>query len=355
MNKKKYQSIFAILLALVLLMVIWGVVPVFRNLGIIDDVIISSPSQVANAQTRSIVPSSPPIINIVFPQDGQGNAVAVEQSRAVNVSAWYPEAVNCNPPEPALSLYYLGQRMYVAKNNEPLEAVNIKPYLTVKNLTGRSFPAIVFDNIPVNLSEDPSSKYSLVLASRDSVGNGSVWIHGIDSRTISPYPISPLGITKVDPKNGPWDLDSRIQIVFPHDEHGSYTASESATFVNVAVDLFKHGTLESVPLDYPNAALQNYVREPYLLIAEGNQPFSEGENNKRWLPQKTTYTINGKTYPRWVFNDIPVTPGTTYHFMVLVGRGSRPPWVTTFPTVWTHAADTRTIMPEPQVPPACIP
>ena len=355
MSKKKYQTVFALLLALVLVMLIWRAVPVLRNLGIIEDVMISFPSQEANAQTRSIVPSTPPTINIVFPQDGQGNAVAVEQSHGVNVSAWYLEAVNCNPPEPALSLYYLGQRLYMAKNNEPLETVNVKPYLALKNLKGKSFPAIMFDNIPVNLSKDPSGKYSLVLASHDSVGNGSVWIHGIDSRTISPQPIVPLGITKVDPKSGPWDLDSRIQIVFPHDERGNYASPESATFVNVAVDLFKHGTLESVPLDYPNAALQNYVREPYLLIAEGNQPFSEGKNNKRWLPQKTTYTINSKTYPRWVFNDIPVKPGTIYHFMVLVGRGSRPPWVTTFPTVWTHATDARTILPEPQVPPACVP
>lgn len=310
--------------------------------------------------SQVIAPSTPPLINIVFPQDGQGHSTSVAQSRAVNVSAWYPQAMNCNLPDPALTLYYLDLRLYMAKNNEPLELVNSPPKFISRRMNGVSFPSAEFNNVPANLAQDPTSKYSFVLAFFDGFAPDSVWVHAADARTIYPQPVVPSGVTKVT-QHGPWELDSRIQVVWPHDAQGNYVPPESATLVNVAVDLFKHGTLESVPVDYPPPDLQRYITGPGLVIAEANKhPFAFGSLVPDNLysgraPQKLSYTVNGQTFPRWVFNDVPVQPGMQYHFMVLIGGGSRPPAVRTYPTVWTHAADARTNVPNPQVPPPCVP
>lgn len=62
----------------------------------------------------------------------------------------------------------------------------------------------------------------------------------------------------------------RISIVWPHDGRGNYAPVERAPLVNLAVDLFAHGTSRSVPADF----------EPELMnlsVAEGNGMFWPAE------------------------------------------------------------------------------
>lgn len=63
--------------------------------------------------------------------------------------------------------------------------------------------------------------------------------------------------------------------------------------------------------------------------------------------------MNGQTYPRWVVTDFPVRPDQQCHFLVMIGALGQPG--ASDPTIWTHAADARTILPRPQVPPAYTP
>jgi hypothetical protein len=144
-------------------------------------------------------------------------------------------------------------------------------------------------------------------------------------------------------------------VVYPHDEYGRYAPPERAHFVNISVDVFKHGTLESVPVDYPDDQWKNAIAwPPQVLVAEANNPPTVFYPYPGFEPQKTTYTLNGQTFPRWVYNGIPVEPGFQYHFAISLGMRSRPPSVKGYSNVWTYASDAHVPQPIPQLPPACI-
>jgi hypothetical protein len=139
----------------------------------------------------------------------------------------------------------------------------------------------------------------------------------------------------------PWN--PRISIVWPHDERGNFAPVERAPLVNVAVDLFVHGTLKSVPPDFEPDFMD-------LMVVEGNNLPQRANKT----PVKTTYTVNGQTFPRWVFNDVPVKPGGQFHFLVYLIPFRRAGFKFNT-TVWTHAPDARTFLPQPELPPPCLP
>jgi hypothetical protein len=270
-------------------------------------------------------------IAIVWPHDGQGNPTDVAHSRAVNVSVWPRNQVYCtlHPNEGLGGVrdFYLG----VARDNEPLEQLEDRGELILRTVNGVTFPSVEFNNVPADLAANPSSKYRFVLEAAWS----NIWVHGADPRTIFPHPVVPTGYREwVSP-------EARIQIVWPHGEEGRFAPVEEATLVNVAIDIFHHGTLKSAPLDYEPDGL-------HISVAEGNDLPRRADPGPA---QKVTYTANGQTFPRWVFNDVPVKPGQQYHFMASVFQGkiSYP-----YTTIWTHAADARTFLPHPEVPPPCL-
>ncbi len=283
-----------------------------------------------------------PRVAIVWPQDGQGRQASVAQSRAVNVALWPANQVNCSPP-PGLALSGL-VTLAVAKDNEPARPVTIAPQWILRTTNGATFPSVKYDNVPAELAADPTARYSFAVVGGLLVGGsgetGNVWVHAADARTIYPRPVVPVGY--VDGQLTTVDL--RIQIVWPHDGEGNYAPVGRATFVNVAVDLFEHGTLESVRPDFPPPDL---VNPPTLGVARDNGPL----RGSGVPAQKVTYEANGQAYPRWVFNDVPVEPGTPYHFMAEIG--GRFAYHSEYSSIWTHAADARTINPTPQAPPAC--
>lgn len=269
-----------------------------------------------------------PRIAIVWPHDAQGNQTAVASSSFVNVSIWPTNQVSCaQGPNPPVDLF-------VAKNNEPVHSVGIAPQIIQRSVNGASFPSAEFNNVPANLAVDPTAKYRFVTYSGGQP-QGNIWVHAADPRTFFPQQLVPTGYSEPSPN----ELDTRIQVVWPHDEQGNFAPVDRATRVNIAVDVFAHGTTHSLPPD----TLYNLK----LLWAQGNGPLAQAPG----VAQKMTYTVNGKTFPRWVVNNFPVQPGQQYHFLFLIGALGQPG--ASFPTIWTHAADARTILPQPEPPPSC--
>lgn len=236
--------------------------------------------------------------------------------------------------------------LYVARNNEPAEPLGAGQY-ELRNVDGAVFPTLEWDDVPVHRGADRTERDTFFVAD----ANSNVWVHGGDLRTIAPRPVVPTGIASATPAA----LDARIQIVWPHDENGNYAPVSSARYVNIAVDLFGHGTLDSVPVGYQlpgSIDLYEAVgNSPLLSTTPPPNPWLyEGVDGYHSAPVvTTTYTINGTIYPRWVFNDVPSTINFPDYFLVQV-QG-----IPTYPTVWTNAVDGRTSMPNPTTPPACTP
>jgi hypothetical protein len=269
------------------------------------------------------------IISIVFPDIGKTDPASLSQSRAVNISVWPYTAQSCNQMPQELPV------LWRARNNEPAKPLTAKPELISRYADGYRFPSLEYNNISADLSADPTAKYSFFVD-----WNSNVWVHAADPRTILPGQVVPTGLTEGSPQQ----LDARIQIVWPHDAQGREAPVAQATFVNIGIDLFEHETLRSVRPD-------DSTYGPVLLyIAAENQVIHSYLNPDQSSVQagKTTYTTNGQVFPRWVFNNVPVDPGKRYHF--LASALSPVKAVTTFPTIWTHAADVRTFLPKPKAP-----
>lgn len=280
-------------------------------------------------------------ISIVFPQDGQGRATTVTQARAINVSVWPSGQIRCGE-RPNLSLL-------IAKDNEPTRLIETLPASITRTAGSVIFSSFEYNDLPANLASDPTSKYQLVLYTPvpgDKQGfSGNIWVHGADPRTFNPTPIAPAGFSAT-PLPAP-GLDTRIQIVWPHDNQGNFAAVERATKLNIAVEVFEHGTTKAIPPG-PDGKFQYTVG---LWVAPGNDALRAASYTSL---TPLTYTIANQIYTRWTFNDIPVDPDNPYHFLSgATPKGS--PNVYPYTSIWTHAADPRTMMPRPQVPPACIP
>lgn len=275
-----------------------------------------------------------PLISVVWPHDAQGRFVPVERAPLVNVSVWPSEPVVCDqPPQIPLMLWR-------ARDNEPAEPVGVSPQMILRSGDGFRFPTLEFNDVPANLGAEPTARYRFMIFTANSTGN--VWVHAADPRTFFPEQVVPTGYSDLHPKQ----VDTRIQVVWPHDEQGHVAPVERATRVNIAVDIFEHGTLNSVPPEFPPADLRAGI---FLFAAEENAPLSmtvPGTNELWAKAQKTTYMVGDKIFPRWVFNDVPVRPGVQHHFLVWAGGAN----LQTFPTIWTHAVDARTFFPMPQPP-----
>lgn len=301
-----------------------------------------SDGKVAVAAGRDPSPLWRPRIAVVWPHDGQGNAVPVAQSRAVNVSIWPTDPTRC--ASPSMYLYRDLMTLSVAKNDDPAKPVTIQPRWVDRVVDGVTFPTFEFANIPADLVAEPWARYSFVVTDGILVGGppprSNVWVHAVDARTDYPVPVVPSGPGF---QSLPM-VDLRIQIVWPHDEDGDYAPVDQASLVNVAVDLFEHGTLKSVPASFPPEG----VNPPDLLIAEENGPLQPSEI----VPRKISYRYDTRTYPRWVFNDVPVIPGHQYHFMAVISGGLA--YHSEYSSIWTHGAFPQTNLPDPSPPPACV-
>jgi len=281
-----------------------------------------------------------PQIAVVWPHDGAGRPASVRDATHVNVSVWPRGQVPCDAMP--------GYQLLVARGAEPSDVIADTPSQgTVRTVGASRFPSLEYNNVAARIGGDAAARYAFVVygevqpTRRDLAGN--VWIHAADARTIYPEPVVPAGRATTPQPDG---YDARIQIVWPHDGRGRPASVETATHVNVAVEVFAHGTrLAAIP-----DASGTYPFSLSLLRAEGNGVLERVPIEA----ERIAYEVGGQEYPRWVFNDVPVTPGAQTHLIVgLLPAGARA--VSPYTTIWTHAADGRTILPQPAPPPACAP
>lgn len=274
-----------------------------------------------------------PRISIVWPHNGAGVFTPVAKSKAVNVSVWPSSAVSCSAAPEQMPV------LWQAANNEPARPLDVDGEFFLREAGGVKFPSIEYNTVPADIASNPSyNRFYFLMGG----WQGNVWVDAADARTYLPRPVTPAGFSEAAE---PAQVDTRIQIVYPHDRDGNYVSVESAALVNVAVDIFEHGTLNSVPLDYDAGPI-------VLYIAEANYPMGvaradAGSQTIVATAHLEPYTIGDEQYPRWVFNNVKVEPGKQYHYLVRV-HGAE-----TFPTLWTHASDARTYLPHPQPAPPC--
>lgn len=295
----------------------------------------------AEPTAQEVAPGWWPRIAIVWPHDAAGNAVPVSESSLVNVSVWPRDRAECDDRRASRF------RLLVAAGNEPADAVGEPDAITYRRVAGGAFPSLEFNDVPADLRDAPGARYAFVVYGEETLTRpdlaGNVWVHAADPRTLYPEPVVPTGFAETAFLSRP---DARIQVVWPHDGRGRPAPVEAATHVNVAVEVFARGTLRAAVRD-------EHGFHPFslgLLKAEGNGPLERVPIDA----QETTYDVGGQPFPRWVFNNVPVTPGVQTHFVVSVltlGAKATSP----HSTVWTHAADARTLLPDPQPPPACVP
>jgi hypothetical protein len=210
-----------------------------------------------------------------------------------------------------------------------MDKVSVSPRLALRQVDGVAFPSYEFDNVPLNLLADPAARYQLAVVQQGQISS-NVWLYASDAQPPDSSPATPTGYSDLHPQL----LDARIQTVWPHDVDGSYSPASEAGLINVAVDVFAHGTLNSLSIDSTLLPSQTFsiFNSPSLWETIDSDPhvYSAGTGAR-----KTSYVINGAAYPRWVFNDVGVTPGRVYSFFVSVGPVGQPGGG--YPNIWTHA------------------
>ncbi len=263
-------------------------------------------------------------IEIVWPH---GN-LPVSRATQVNVTAALFQHGSATSVNPAFGRTL---RLWRALNNGvgQVVATGVKRLAQAGDL---QYPVWDFNDVDVSAARDPKNKYYFWVTVDGQRTNTSVWSHGADARTIFPNQDTPASVLD----QAPSAVDAKIEIVWPHDNLPVARASQ----VNVGVDLFAHGTLQSVP-----ASFSAPVR---LYRAINNGPLEEIAAGDRVLQ-----TRNGVTFPTWQFNNVDVSaardPRNRIYFWVEVGG------VTSYSNVWTHGIDARTYFPRQDVPTAVAP
>jgi hypothetical protein len=248
---------------------------------------------------------------------------------------------------------------------------------TQRSVDGQPFPFWELNDIDVRLANDPKHRLYFMVQVVGVETATSIWAHGADARTFFPQQDVPSGSA-----TGPIDaVDTRIQIVWPHDAAGQVRPVSEGTYVNIAVLLFQHGTRLSVPVEWQPAGL--------TLYGAWNQEIGRPLAREATIQVRQSGVI---TYPVWEFNNIPVSravdpthlptgdpfdrlragssTGSPQSARDFAGQALRPQgafgsrlhlWVIvdgveTYPTIWTHGTDARTFFPTEDEPiQGCVP
>lgn len=295
-----------------------------------------------------------PQVSSILPKDSGGQITVPQQAVTLNITLWPTTRVKCDVPYDFMKI-----RIYTSVGNDPLVPALEDAKVSQERVDGIKFPVLSFSQIPIDVGGH--SNFTVVIGSDSRFGRA--YVLGQDSKTNFPNPIPPTGTALIIPpeekNNNLWEIDSRIQMVWPHTKQGKYTEVKNAEYVNVAVDYFRHGTLESLPIDFPSNNWQYYVLEPYLMVAEDSNPFivfgKDSDIYHAYHAQRTTYIANGKQYPRWIFDDVPVKIGHDYHFIALWAPKSHAQGFRIYPSVWTHSAGMSANISPGTIPGTCIP
>jgi photosystem II stability/assembly factor-like uncharacterized protein len=268
-------------------------------------------------------------IEVVWPHD----SAPVSEARLANIGLrlFSPDSL-LQPPcgwSPRVTIWQ-------AEDNSPAAPLEQAEQRTVD---GHPFPFWELNDVDVSYADDSQHKLYFMIQIPGVETATSIWTHGSDPRTRYPFPEVPSGIATGDISA----VDAHIQVVWPHDEGGNLRDTADADFVNVSVALFKHGTRLSVPIDWAPPGMQ--------LLGAWNQEIGQPLSQEASVQVRKAGAI---TYPTWEFNNIRVSrakdPANKVHLWVNVEG------VDTYPTIWTHGADARTLFPAKDEPvQGCIP
>lgn len=263
-------------------------------------------------------------LEIAWPHTLDGQQAPVTQAPLLNLGAYL---LDPGGQAPSACQTDRTVRLWRALNAGAAEPVAVAKRRFIDS-GGKLVPLWEFNDVDVAAARDPVNKYYFFLTVDDQNVASNFWSHGSDARTYFPQVDVPKGVAgtmglQVDPK---------IEIVFPHDETGKPASVDGANLVNVAVDIYAHGSTNSIPIDAnPNVRLMRAINNG----AETTVDFGH----------KIAVVAGGITYPRWEFNNVDVSaardPANKYFFRVVVDG------VTTFSNVWSHGVDARTYFPEP--------
>ncbi len=260
-------------------------------------------------------------IEIVWPH---GNR-AVTATDLVNITTYLlaPDTLTSVPCD-----FNPTVRLWQAINNQPAANIAIaeRRFVTERGFT---YPVWDFNNINVSAARNPANKMYFYATVDGVTTFFNVWSHAADARTYNPDPVNPAGAAGI-----PGEVDARIQVVWPHNGQGRPVPVTQAARANVQVALFWRGSGQSVGREFnqPVNLFKSLNNNPNALVGAG---------------VRRLVTENGVTYPVWEFNDVDVSAARNalnkYYFRALVGN------TRTFSTIWAHAADARTIFPQPDV------
>ena len=269
-------------------------------------------------------------IEIVWPHDG----APVREANLANVGAMIFQPTTYRP----VSANFAGAvQLWRALNNEPavpvatgLKRIAPWPTLQPEGCASAGYPMWEFNDVDVSLARDPNNKVFFYLTVDGLAARTSIWSHAVDARTYFPYQDVPAGTAAVGSA-----VDTRIQIVWPHDGAGREQPVSEARFANVGVHVYNHGTTVSVPVEW----------EPVVKLYRA---LNNGVEQYVGTGVKEVVTQGGRSWPRWVFYDVDVRAArdaaNRYYFRAVVEG------MPTYAGVWSHGVDGRTFFPQQDIP-----
>ena len=260
-------------------------------------------------------------VEIVYPHDG----APVTQADLANVGA---QLFLPGTRTPVPCDFNRTVRLWAAVNNAPAVPVAVGTRV-MKTVGDVVFPTWEFNDRDVSPARDPANRIFFFVTVDNTGTNNNVWVHAADPRTYFPTQDVPAS-------SGSWpaEVDTRIEIVFPHD--GLPVAE--AQRANVGVDIYAHGTFQSV----------DQSQNPFVhLLASLNAGVARYAGTGDRID---AYPQGNITHPRWDINDVDVTAANVSPSVILfrsIAEGG-----TSYPNVWAHGADARTYFPVQDVPDA---
>ena len=229
-------------------------------------------------------------IEIVWPHRG----VSVREADLANITAYLitePSSSDTSLPEPPPCNWDPTVRLWAALNADPARRVAVGQKRMV-TADGRTFPVWDFNDVDVAAARDPANKLTF-FATVDGVRTlHNIWTHAADARTVFPQTDVPTGTLS----RLPVALDSRIEIVWPHDN----LPPEQATRANITAYLFAPGTLQTIP---PDVSWTPAARLHWSLNADTEKAPGTGITGVA----RTLTASNGVEFQAWDFNDVDVS------------------------------------------------
>ncbi len=290
-------------------------------------------------------------IQIVWPHDGKGANVPAEQALAVNITT-----VLGNPPGMPAGLvpcaFDATVWLWAAVNNTPARQVargikriaraDVPSRFPPLRMIPSTYPVWDFNDVNVSPAQASGNKVHFFVTVEGPVQfagttwesihtYSSVWTHGADARTYQPQAPVPKGLSMPEK-----EVDTVIRIVWPHGDGGNPQTVETGELVNISAMVLVKGTEQSVPPDW-DGQVSLHRSFNNTMEFQGSDP---GE--------KRIVSEGGMIFPVWDFNDIRVPrsadlPNTQYFWVRVEGMN-------TYPAIWAHGTDPRTIFPEQELP-----